>query len=102
TLEMLLGLLGHRVDTATDGPQGVAKALAVRPQVALIDIGLPGLDGYAVARQIRAALGDTVFLLALTGHGQTEDRRRVGAAAFSAHLVKPVDTAELSRLLETL
>jgi len=102
TLGMLLALLGHRVDTAKDGPQGVALALAVRPQAALIDLGLPGLDGYEVARQVRAALGDQILLIALTGHGQTEHRRRTSAAGFDAHLVKPVNMDELCRLLEKL
>ena len=102
TLEMLLALLGHRVDTAEDGPQGVAKAVAVRPQVALIDIGLPGMDGYEVARQVRAALGDAIFLIALTGYGQIEDRRRASEAGFNAHLVKPVDMQALATLLDQL
>jgi PAS domain S-box-containing protein len=101
TLQTLLKLLNHRVDVAEDGREGVAKALALRPQVALIDIGLPTLDGYQVARQVRAALGNSVFLIALTGYGQAEDRRRTAEAGFDAHLVKPVDTEQLSQLLTT-
>jgi PAS domain S-box-containing protein len=102
TLKLLLTLQGHRVDTAADGLRGVEQALANRPQVALIDLGLPGLDGYEVARQVRAARGDGVFLVALTGFGQEEDRRRALEVGFNAHLVKPVDLDELSRVLACL
>ena len=102
TMETLLQLLGHRVAVAEDGAEGVAKALALRPEVALIDLGLPGLDGYQVVQQLRAVLGSTIYLIALTGFGQAEDRRRTQEAGFDAHLVKPVDTEELSRLLAEL
>jgi signal transduction histidine kinase/PAS domain-containing protein len=98
-LRTLLELGGHRVDVAEDGPSGIAIAQQVRPDVALIDIGLPGLDGYQVAAAIRAAEGDRVRLIALTGYGQSEDRRRALEAGFDAHLVKPVEPDELSRLL---
>jgi CheY-like chemotaxis protein len=99
SLAMLLGLLGHRVDTAEDGPRGVEAALGLRPEVALIDIGLPGLSGYDVARQVRAALGDAVQLIALTGHSQPEDRQRAVEAGFNSHLVKPVELEALLSLL---
>ncbi|VTT96735.1 histidine kinase : Multi-sensor hybrid histidine kinase (Fragment) OS=uncultured bacterium PE=4 SV=1: HisKA: HATPase_c: Response_reg [Gemmataceae bacterium] len=99
SLATLLGLMGHRVDVAEDGPSGVEVALAVRPEVALIDIGLPGLDGYAVASRVRAALGRSVFLVALTGHSQPEDRRRAAEAGFDAHLTKPVEPEELQALI---
>jgi CheY-like chemotaxis protein/two-component sensor histidine kinase len=99
TLEMLLKLLGHRVEVAEDGPKGVDLALAARPEVALIDLGLPTLDGYEVAQRVRAALGDRIYLIALTGFGQAEDRRRTLEAGFNTHLVKPVDLEELTRLL---
>src|SRR5262249_55123701 len=85
TLATLLRMLGHRTETASTGPEGVQLALASRPQVVLIDLGLPGLDGFQVARQIRAALGDTVRLVALTGYVLEEDRRRTGEAGFDAH-----------------
>ena len=74
-------------------------ALAARPDVMLIDIGLPGLDGYEVATRIRAGLGGGVLLVALTGHGQPEDRRRALEAGFDAHLTKPVGLGELQALL---
>jgi signal transduction histidine kinase/CheY-like chemotaxis protein len=99
TLATLLQLLGHRTETAATGSDGVACALASRPQVVLIDLGLPVLDGFEVARQVRAALGDAVLLVALTGHALEEDRRRATEAGFDAHLPKPVDMDELNRVL---
>jgi len=71
-----------------------------RPEIAVIDIGLPGCDGYEVARQVRqTAHGRTMFLMALTGYGQPEDRRRAEAAGFDLHLVKPVDPDRLSAII---
>ena len=99
SLAMLLRLMGHRVETAADGPSGVQAVLTARPQVALIDIGLPGLDGYQVAAQVRAALAQDVFLVALTGHAQPEDRRRALEAGFDNHLTKPIDLDDLRDLL---
>jgi PAS domain S-box-containing protein len=99
TLAELLRLLGHRVEVAADGHEGVARALAGRPQVVLIDLGLPGLDGYEVGRQLRAELGEGVLLVALTGHATEEDRRRSAAAGFNAHLAKPVELRDLEVLL---
>jgi signal transduction histidine kinase/ActR/RegA family two-component response regulator len=100
-LRMALELDGHRVETAEDGTSGVEAALRSTPDVVLVDIGLPGLDGYAVARRLRAALGHRVTLVALTGYGQTDDRRRTAEAGFDAHLVKPVDPDVLTRALAT-
>ncbi len=100
--ELLIELLadrGHHVAAAADGPSGVALALAHRPAVALIDIGLPGLDGYGVAREVRAALGSSVYLVAMTGYGQPDDRRRATEAGFDMHLTKPVDIRALYQLL---
>ena len=95
TLCALLELQGHEVATAEDGLRGVQKALAYHPEVAFIDIGLPGLDGYQVAQQLRKALGHDVFLIAYTAYNQPEDRQRAYAAGFDAYLVKPVDLADL-------
>jgi signal transduction histidine kinase/ActR/RegA family two-component response regulator len=100
TLQTLLEMIGHRVDSARDGVTGVEKALAIVPDVAIVDIGLPGIDGFEVARRIRAALGDRVLLVALTGYGAEEDRARVLAAGFDAHVTKPADISELQVLLE--
>jgi signal transduction histidine kinase/ActR/RegA family two-component response regulator len=100
SLRELLELWGHHVSVAGNGPEGVEMAFSVRPEVALIDIGLPGLDGNEVARRIRELLGgDDIALIAMTGYGQPEDRRRALQAGFDRYLVKPVDPAELSRLL---
>lgn len=100
--ELLAAMLkrrGHRVAAAPDGLTGVEVALARQPEVVLVDIGLPGLDGYAVARRIRSALGGAVYLVALTGYGQPEDRQRALAAGFDVHLTKPVDLRVLQELL---
>jgi signal transduction histidine kinase/CheY-like chemotaxis protein len=100
TLQRVLRLLGHQVDVAEDGERGVAKALALHPDVALVDIGLPGLDGYQVAQQVRSAPGGAdIMLIALTGYGRPEDRRRALTSGFNAHLVKPVDLDRLGLLL---
>jgi signal transduction histidine kinase/CheY-like chemotaxis protein len=99
SLAMLLGMLGHRVAVAEDGLHGVNIALAVRPEVALVDIGLPKLNGYEVAMRIRAGLGQGVLLIALSGYGQPEDRQKAAAAGFNAHLVKPVELEDLQGLL---
>jgi CheY-like chemotaxis protein len=101
-LRVLLELEGHTVEVAAAGPEGLEIALVKRPEVALVDIGLPGVDGYEVARRMRALGLEGTVLIALTGYSQPEDRRRAAEAGFDAHLVKPVDPAELTRLLATL
>jgi CheY-like chemotaxis protein len=99
-LRMILEQSGYLVTCAQDGPGGVAAALRCRPGAALVDIGLPGYDGYEVARKIRAAPeGASVLLVALTGYGQPADRRRAEEAGFDLHFVKPVDPARLVALL---
>lgn len=98
-LARLLRLLGHDIRTAHDGPSAVAEALAFRPEFILLDIGLPGMDGYQVARQLRQeGLHDTI-IIAISGYGQEEDRRRSEAAGFDHHLVKPVDYNALIPLI---
>jgi two-component system, sensor histidine kinase len=102
SLRVLLESLGHQVVDAGDGRHGVALALQGRPDIVLIDLGLPGIDGYEVARSIRASgLGKSVRLVAVTGYGQTADRRRSVEAGFDAHLVKPVSPAALSGVLDS-
>lgn len=99
-LRQLLELDGHTVTVAADGESGIEVILATLPAVALVDVGLPLVDGYAVARAVRAdprAAG--VILVALTGYGQPADRARALAAGFDSHLVKPVDQEELARVL---
>jgi len=104
--DMLLALLTlerHDVFTASDGPAGVDAALRLRPDVALVDIGLPGLNGYEVARRIRATEpGRTIKLIALTGYGQSEDTRQAREAGFDLHLVKPVEPRRLDEALRAL
>jgi PAS domain S-box-containing protein len=103
TLRDLLQLLGHRVDLAADGLHGVQVALATQPDVALVDIGLPGIDGYEVARRLRATeAGRGILLVALTGYGRPEDKDRAIQSGFDAHLIKPVDPEELNQLIATL
>jgi len=95
---MLRGMLemdGHEVYEATEGPSGLEAALRLRPDVVVIDIGLPGMDGYEIARRIRATSGADMRLIALTGYGQPEDRRQAFAVGFDAHLVKPATPATL-------
>jgi CheY-like chemotaxis protein len=95
-----LALWGHRVELAATGPEGVDLVVESRPDVAIIDIGLPGLDGYGVAQRVRATpLPRPPRLIALTGFGQTRDRERALEAGFDAHVVKPPDPATLRRML---
>jgi CheY-like chemotaxis protein len=99
TLRELLEELGHEVATARDGQQGVEQVLALRPDIALIDLGLPDFDGFEVARRIRAAIPSGTLLVAMTGYGRPEDLRRTQAAGFDAHLTKPPKLDVLQRLL---
>ena len=99
-LRLFLQLEGHEVHEAPDGPTGLEAALAVRPDIALVDIGLPGMDGYEMVRQLRAqADGPPPLLVALTGYGRAEDRQRMEAAGFDAYLIKPVDPAALGEVM---
>jgi CheY-like chemotaxis protein len=98
SLCQLLELGGHRVRACGDGTTGLAVALDAPPEFAMIDVGLPGIDGYEVARRLRAS-SPTTTLVALTGYGLPEDRDRALAAGFDVHLVKPVDLVRLSELL---
>ncbi len=103
TLALLLGLEGHEVETAADGPSALKKAERSKPAIVLLDIGLPGLDGYAVCRAIRSTpWGQDMVIVALTGWGLEEDRRKTEKAGFDAHLVKPVEYHELLQVLQSL
>lgn len=100
TLKVMLELWGHSVDAAADGLQGVKAALLGQYDVVLVDIGLPKLDGYGVARKIREEFGSAgPAMLAMTGYGQPEDRRRALDSGFDVHLVKPVSMLELQERL---
>jgi CheY-like chemotaxis protein len=98
-LRLVLERDGHRVAACADGLSGVERALAHKPDLMVVDVGLPGLDGFGVARKVRATLGHDVYLVALTGYGQPEDRRRALDAGFDTHLTKPVDAEVITRVL---
>ena len=100
SLSMLLHARGHDVRVAYDGLEAVGAAIAFQPDVVLLDIGLPKLYGYDAARRIRELRGDGVLLVAITGWGQEEDRRRAREAGFDHHLTKPVDPEAISRLID--
>ena len=99
TLRKLLELQGHRVRVAAEGGAALEAVRSAPPEVALVDIGLPGMDGYEIARRVRAGTGRRVTLIALTGYGLPEDRRRTAEAGFDLHLVKPVDYEKLAEAL---
>jgi len=102
-LRLLLELFGHRVRVAHDGPAALRAATAEVPDVVLIDIGLPGMDGYEVARRLREQAGLAhVTLVALSGYGREEDKARALAAGFHLHLTKPVDPDRLKALMAEL
>jgi two-component system CheB/CheR fusion protein len=99
-LRLLLTFAGHEIETAEDASSGLEKLRTFQPDVALIDIGLPGIDGYALARMARQTPETRgAYLIALTGYGQAEDRQAALAAGFDAHMTKPVDTTKLCNFL---
>jgi CheY-like chemotaxis protein len=99
-LELLLRADGHQVSSAADGRAGLELIAQERPDVALVDIGLPGLDGFAVARAVRERSLEEVFLVALTGYGTREDVEATREAGFDAHLTKPARPEALRTVLE--
>ena len=103
TMEKVLTMSGHNVELAEDGLQAVQKILETHPDVAFIDIGLPKMNGYDVARKIRSNSGgaDTV-LIAVSGYGQTEDKRLALESGFDAHLTKPIDSEDIDKILSDL
>jgi two-component system, OmpR family, response regulator len=99
-LSMLLETLGHEVRTMHDGTSALAIVDEFRPEAVILDIGLPGMDGFALARELRKRpSAHDVLLIALTGYGGDEDRLRARAAGFDHHLVKPVSFADLEDLI---
>jgi CheY-like chemotaxis protein/two-component sensor histidine kinase len=100
SLAMLLKMLGHEVHTAYDGEDAVIAAEKFQPEVVLLDVGMPKLNGYDASRRIRQQpWGKRMYLVALTGWGQEDDRRRTEEAGFNLHMVKPVDPGELIKVL---
>ena len=100
TLKIALEEIGFTVEVAYDGPGALALATSFSPDIALLDIGLPVMDGYELARRVRALLGDAVRLIAVTGYGQDADLERSSLAGFEAHLVKPVDLERLGSVVQ--
>jgi CheY-like chemotaxis protein len=100
SLAMMLKLMGNETRTAHDGQEAIDVAAAFRPDLILLDIGMPRLNGYDTAKQIRQqSWGKTIVLVALTGWGQDEDRRKSDEAGFDSHMVKPIEPAALEKLL---
>jgi DNA-binding response OmpR family regulator len=103
SLAMMLSIMGHETQTAHDGESAVATAESFLPEVVLLDIGLPKLNGYEVAQRIRGQQwGASMFLIAVTGWGQDEDRQRSAEVGLNVHMVKPVEPAALERLFAEL
>jgi DNA-binding response OmpR family regulator len=99
SLRMVVECWGHIVEVAADGLQGVQTALDWRPETAIVDIGLPLVDGFRVAEQLRATLRETIFLIALTGYHTTQERDRALDCGFDVFLPKPADLDRLANLL---
>jgi two-component system, sensor histidine kinase len=97
-LAALLRMWGHEVLEAATGTEGIEMAVKRAPAVVLLDIVLPDIDGYDVARQLRRKLGKRIRLLALSGYGEPQDRARSSEAGFDVHIVKPIDPSDLERL----
>jgi len=103
SMAMMLQIMGHDTRTAHDGESAVSTAETFLPEVVLLDIGLPKLNGYEVAQRIREKdWGQSMFLIAVTGWGQDEDRQRSSEVGLNLHMVKPVEPAALEKLLATL
>lgn len=98
-LRLKLKRLGHHVDAAGDGNEGLRVLLDQKPDLALVDLGLPGLDGFEVARGVRERLGEDIVLVAVSGFGQPEDKRRAIAAGFDEHITKPADIQDIESIL---
>jgi CheY-like chemotaxis protein len=101
SLSLLLELLGHEVEVVADGREAIGAVERFRPALVLLDIGLPGMDGYEVARRLRAR-GSKALLVSLTGYGRDADKLRSREAGFDSHLVKPVDLETLKRLIASM
>jgi PAS domain S-box-containing protein len=95
----VLGLMGHQSEGAYDADEALARAAAFRPEIILLDLNMPGDDGYAAIKRLRALCGDRVLIAAMTGYGQASDRQATARAGFQAHLTKPVDAAQLEALM---
>ena len=99
----LLATFGHEVEVAYDGETALAIAQRFRPEVTLLDLGMPGMDGYELARRLRELFPqETMILVALTGYEQSDDTARARGASFEHYLMKPIDIGEINELLDKL
>jgi CheY-like chemotaxis protein len=98
-MAMLVQELGGECSAAYDGESGLQEVLTHRPDIVLLDIGMPGVDGYNTCRHIRSELGNEVLIVAVTGYGQAHDKEAAARAGFDAHLTKPADSGALAKLL---
>ena len=101
-LAFFLERQGHAVATATDGADALAVAPDFKPHVAILDIGMPGISGHAVARELRRQMGDAITLVALSGLGEASDKARAAEAGFDRHFTKPVDITALAAYLSEI
>jgi signal transduction histidine kinase/ActR/RegA family two-component response regulator len=101
SMRLLLEQARHTVCVAADGHAGVEAAISSKPQVAIVDIGMPGMDGYQVARELREKLGNDIFLIAMTGYGATQDVQLAKDAGFDEHIKKPASLTDLVAMLTT-
>ena len=101
-LAFFLERQGYTVATASDGADALAVAPVFQPDVAILDIGMPGISGHTVARELRKQRGEAVTLVALSGLGEPADKARAAEAGFDCHFTKPVDIAALAKFLEGL
>lgn len=100
-MKLLLEELGQDVEVATQGDEGLAKLLESRPDVAFVDVGLPGMSGYEIARRVRATpRGDSLYLVALTGHGGPVAEAKSMTSGFNRHITKPIELDDLVRALD--
>ena len=99
TLALLIGFSGHATEVAHTGAEALQVAERCHPAVILLDLSLPGMDGFEVARRLRASGNHESMLVAVTGYGQEDDRRRTSEAGFHHHLVKPIDFGQLEQIL---
>lgn len=100
-LRKILRMKGYEVKVAKDGEEGIELIVNERPQAAIVDLGLPTVNGYGVAKNVRARLGDQILMIALTGHGSPEDIEAAMEAGFDDHMVKPLDLERLHALLQS-
>lgn len=103
SMAMLLELDGHQTANAYDGVEALTIAESLRPEIILLDIGMPRLNGYEVAQRLRAeAWGKNIVIIAMSGWGQEKDQQRSRASGFDRHLIKPVNPEDLAKLIAEL